>query len=628
MAGTTPGSPRARHNGTPDLNRKRNGCRGGDFDTPSPKRHRTARASTSGKSMSYDMKYHPMDDVLRPAASAARKAAHGLDTRRSSTTSESTTLVEGSDNSDETEDTKSLRPSPKASIPATEPFASPPHRPIPPRSGSPSGRRVTRAEINGEKPVLYDMKHHPMDLVTRPAAAKRVLQKWSTASHGSPPNYDSTKSRLPQSMKAKHKTPALTDRISASPSTSNMVQRSDNTSSSHLPPATTHAPVTGEAVAGPLKQSPTREPATSVWKSLLKSERLMYLLQKGAPNSSSTLCISWNEVACRLKARFDISDYSFHINGLIAAVQARYACIHQELRDDFDAEPEPTEKEDWTLHYAEDFDVYDYEVGDKYFKYRGNSVVQPTVQQTCGWTVRQQDVNSRLQIQNEAAGDRPNVIPSGTSTAGETQVRHQCANSKREDNGQIGGEDEGRGLILDNNTVKRTQRNRLVAEEEAGVQHHPEADSDTTDNEGGRSLNGSYNDAEGYIQQVQGRYDDDFSTQESPEKELIASMRNDISANIDDVLDIAQLTPLFPSSPGPAGDNNSGREELKRPLSRRSRNRAAGSNFSVHEDEPGSTPRIKKQVAMNPRSPGTDIPKENLQERSLPEEQQSGGPII
>lgn len=569
-----------------------------------------------------------MDDILRPAASAARKAAHGLDTRRSSTTSESTTLVDDSDDSDGTEDTASLRPSPKASIPTIEPFEGPPRRPIPPRSGSPSGRRVTRAEINGEKPVLYDMKHHPMDLVTRPAAAKRVLQKWSTASNGSFRNHDATKSRLPKLTKAKHKAPLPTEQTSPSPSTPNIIPRSNGASSSLLPLATTHAPVVGEAVAGPPKQSLTGAPTTSVWKSLSESERLMYLLQKGAPNSSSTLRISWNEVACRLKARFDVSNYSFHINGLIAAVQARYAGIQQELQDDFDAEPEPTKKENWTLHYAEDFDVYACEVGDKYFKYRGFSVVQPTVQQSCGWTVSQQEANSRLETQDGAAGDRPNVVPSSTSTAAETQVRHQCATSKYEDNGQIGGKSEGRRLVLDNGTTVQSQSRRLAPEEEAGVQHRPEADSVTTDDEEGRNLNGSYNDAEGYIQQVKGRYDDDISTQESPEKELIASMWNDISASIDDVLDITQLTLLFPSSPGPVGDNNGGQEEPKRPLSRRSRNRAAGSNFSVHEDEPGSTPRIKKQVAMNPRSPGTDIPKENLQERSLSEELLPGGSII
>lgn len=36
------------------------------------------------------------------------------------------------------------------------------------------------------------------------------------------------------------------------------------------------------------------------------------------------------------------------------------------------------------------------------------------------------------------------------------------------------------------------------------------------------------------------------------------------------------------------------------------------SNFQVHEDSPGRTPRIKWQLSLHPESPGTDVPKENL----------------
>ena len=46
----------------------------------------------------------------------------------------------------------------------------------------------------------------------------------------------------------------------------------------------------------------------------------------------------------------------------------------------------------------------------------------------------------------------------------------------------------------------------------------------------------------------------------------------------------------------------------------------ADSTVTVHEDLPGRTPLIRKIVRMNPASPGTDIPKENLEDEGSVED--------
>ena len=53
---------------------------------------------------------------------------------------------------------------------------------------------------------------------------------------------------------------------------------------------------------------------------------------------------------------------------------------------------------------------------------------------------------------------------------------------------------------------------------------------------------------------------------------------------------------------------------IKRPKSKkRKAPLELSTSVSVHEDTPGGTPRIRHIIANNPPSPGTDIPKENLQ---------------
>ena len=485
------------------------------------------------------MKYHPMDDTLRPAASAARKSAHGLDPR-SPTTSESTTFVDDPDNSDETTDDEDLDPSDDNSSPVLGSLPSLPCRPIPPRCGSPSSRRVTRAEINGEKPVLYSMKHHPMDMVMRPASAKKFLRQWTTPSP------------LSMAMKPKQGQRRQAKQVSAASRTPTPVSNEE-------PDGVPTPEINREENDIPSIENMTKEPATSAWKSLLDSERLVYLFQKGArPTSSSTLPMSW-EVVERLQS-------GSRAPGDVAAVRHHYAKVYQAVQEDFGADNEPATKEDWTLFYAEDFDVYDLEVGDRYFKHRKDSIASPTSHSARNWTPGQQD----------------------------------------------------QGLCSSDGNREENQRDSQDAEKASERQGLPPSYLDYMDHQSDHGLKSSYNNAEGYLRQTTGLYDEDLTTEEDLERVLFANLQDSESLTIHNALGRNDIPPTFSLAFQPTGDCEGEEEERKPSLKRRSKNRGTGSRFSVHEDEPGSTPKIKKEIAMNPKSPGTDMPKENYQERSSP----------
>ena len=62
------------------------------------------RGAKQGK-LAYDVKYHPMDDLIRPSQAAKRRSAHGEDPISSENSSEASTIIEP--DADETSDEES-----------------------------------------------------------------------------------------------------------------------------------------------------------------------------------------------------------------------------------------------------------------------------------------------------------------------------------------------------------------------------------------------------------------------------------------------------------------------------------------------------------------------------------------
>ncbi|KAL8709921.1 MAG: hypothetical protein Q9220_005371 [cf. Caloplaca sp. 1 TL-2023] len=619
-----------------------------DESTPNSKRQRTTRNTTLGSSINYDMKYHPMDDVIRPHASAARKAAHGL-------YDDDPIKLKEADEVDGVDPVRTM-------LPALRPISRP--------SGSPSCRRVTRGETFGEKPALYNMKYHPMDAIMRPAHAKKIAMKSFVVeddmSHSKPAQTPTSPKRDPGNGRNVRCVPSLPSISASNRPLILETTRKDITTAKDTPTA---------------KDMATTEDMTEAvgWTRLDHSDRVIYRIQKGAHPDGHTLPMNWPEALQVLRSAPWLFDTFEKVIQNPETLRERYTAIYQALHTQHDTRVEPSSREDWTLRYAEDFDVYDYEVGDKYFSHRSQSIVLPATSEPVKDTI----YSSPTQVSN---GILPNISAGLSNNIMGSQSRDDTAsNSSSEKDSQHGEVIKPEVPYVHNGEQDIT--NGLVIYESDG-------DSDVEDHD----LNDSLNDAAAYVRQSMGR-PENSSSHEDSEAEIIASMRNSTAANIE-MIDLHELTPMFASSSGSANDKatndkaekqdgSSDRQlvtrirkkaiqtaketianievvqrlsdgeddhkstkvddeteeeeiqspqgltshkhhdddteseevEVRRPFRRRVNNRfTTRSTFSLHEDEPGNTPRIKRMVARNPMSPGTDIPKENLRERS-PSEQ-------
>ncbi|KAL8958126.1 MAG: hypothetical protein Q9193_004755 [Seirophora villosa] len=537
--------------------------------TPSPKRQRTSRTNTSGKRMSYDMKYHPMDDVLRPAASAARKAARGISVvpRRTSVTSESTTIGDESAGTDSESHASSRQESAKSTA-----VQSPQCRPVPPREGSPSSRRVTRAELNGEKPVMYSTKHHPADVVLRPAAAKKAMDQWVKESDRTLPATKRKNHCVSREANADSSAPSFgSPATPAPPSNYSTIDTAGSTTTASASTISSPTSRVDKTFPIDLNAGLTGEEIKMGWRSLSEADHLIYLLQRGAADGCM-LPMSWLDAAIALRKHFGLGDFPDAIQAeeWVESLRGRYANVSRYLQEYFDAEPEPMVKRDRTLYYAEDLDVYGLRPGDRYFRHHGQSIVQPP--------------------------------------------KTPCIDT----NGYLEGH-----VVQD-----------LLAADDESEEVKDEAEDEDENEERRPGPSGCYSGEASYIRHVREPKDECFSSEGSSELEIITGMRTSISADIEGVLDPDDLDELsnildFANESGVhSGDGKikSGKDEAAHEDSRQQANpcrntrRRDGTIFSVHEDRPGNTAGVEKQVGRGLKSLGMDVPKENLRERSVSEE--------
>ncbi|KAI4114039.1 MAG: hypothetical protein LQ345_005104 [Seirophora villosa] len=538
-------------------------------ETPSPKRQRTSRTNTSGKRMSYDMKYHPMDDVLRPAASAARKAARGISVvpRRTSVTSESTTIGDESAGTGSESHASSRQESAESTA-----LRSPQCRPVPPREGSPSSRRVTRVELNREKPVMYSTKYHPADVVLRPAAAKKAMDQWVKESDRTLPATKRKNRCISRAANADSSAPSFGPPATpAPPSNSSTIDIAGSTTSASA--CTIPSPTSRVDKTFPidLKAGLTGEEIKMGWRSLSEADHLIYLLQRGAADGRM-LPMSWLDAAMALRKHFGLGDFPDAIQAeeWVESLRGRYANVSRCLQEYFDAEPEPMVKGDRKIYYAEDLDVYGLRPGDRYFRHHGQSIVQP-----------------------------PNT---------------PCIDTNE---------------YLEGHIVQH-----LLAADDESEEVKDEAKDEDENEERRRGPSGYYSGEASYIRHVRGPKDEYSSSEGSSELEIITSMRNSISADIEGVLDpddldeLSNILDFASESRVHSGDGEikSGKDEAAHEESRqqanphRNRRRTDGAIFPVHEDQPGNTARLEQQVGWSLKSLGMDVPKENLRERSVSEE--------
>ena len=360
-----------------------------------------------------------------------------------------------------------------------------------------------------------------------------------------------------------------------------------------------------------------------------KFDQLIYTLQKGAPVHGNTLPLSWQTVKQTL---FDCGEITLdELNSEEATkwLKLRYECLRLGIEASFKSKPETADKNDWTLFRYEGFDAFDKNCGTKYWKHRRHSIYSPSI------TTINADRHELMEIaetddEKERRRGQEEATPYNQVNALEDQPTLSAIDhSELEDCITNNG-----GLEEDTNHVDE----RELQEEKTTIidpEHWSEDDTLVETMQGEEIVSST-----GLMSHEElGKTIADFLNEPSSNlhvaKVTIPSQSN---TNSDQPLD-HQRTPSHGAPDSSCTTQASSAHPLLRgfqainkvmegrlpnegiPLpSKRPKKRKAApepeAEVEVHEDAPGGTPRIKHMIANNPPSPGTDLPKENLQDEA------------
>ena len=562
--------------------------------TPVIEDRRVTRAETlGGKPIDYDMKYHPMDDILRPKAAAKRRSYDHQPYQASNDDDNKGSL---------NEDAMSM---------STDLLA------YNHKSTINEDHRVTRAEASGGKSVDYNMKHHPIDDILRPkAAARRTV--WFKP---------------------------------ASPST--ISQKASNAAISS--PANRNDP-----------KNPFTKPTPTDWKELRAFDRRVYLLQKGSPIHGNTSPLKWFKVVEALIQDSFFTREQLKAWGSVEALKERYGDIRVGVERFFDAKPEPTSKMAWQVVHAEWFEVFD--------DNKGNVVPPPSATGKSDTFEEQADSKNDDGEDDQEVGDSYDLrmanadvdkidtdagFPMRGGDAATSNLHHTRAISETSlvlyHNAEqfLQAEDH---LMESMRSQPSSEIEPMMADDELdavlGVMASPTPTKEATSGNLGppSSLRSPDTLPEEPRQRAQSTCPKNNAAIASKALDSTAKAPSSIDETESIDSEIAGVVPpsvlkaarrikqqrnqgqsskqpRISTPNGLAGMGNSriAHESLptrmipKKVYKRGSRAKSSGAGFQVHEDQPGNTPLIKKRVALHPKSPGTDIEKENIDHHSLVE---------
>jgi len=215
-------------------------------------------------------------------------------------------------------------------------------------------RSLTRNAVEPKK-VNYDVKYHPMDKTTRPNApvTRRVKEEFGDddekaddeddaeaddeatptkmalrGCRGKKANYDMTAHPLNPLFQTKSSSRKSSSKAESPAVEDNLMAFSD---------------IVGDS-----------------WEELDPVDKRLHDLQEGAPDDSNALPLKWSEVASTLIEEGYFTKKQFNRGGGVPAMRERYEEIRQTVQDPC-ADLEPQDRDDRRLFYQEGFDVFDVE---------------------------------------------------------------------------------------------------------------------------------------------------------------------------------------------------------------------------------------------------------------------------
>ena len=358
-------------------------------------------------------------------------------------------------------------------------------------------------------------------------------------------------------------------------------------------------------------------------------DQLIYSLQKGAPVHGNTLPLSWQTVKQALSDCGNITLDELNSEDATRWLKLRYECLRLGIEAFFKSEPEIAHKNDWTLFQYEGFDAFDKEPGRKYWKHHRHSIFSATtttINADHHELMEVADTDEEKERRRAQEGPTPRnqinvLINPPTVSATDQPKLEDCAINDggfEEASNYFGegGLQEGKTPIIDlehwmdeDSTLVETMHGEEIVSSE-GLMTHEELVNAIPDfmNEPSSNLhvakvtlpNESITDSDQTLKDhgipTHGAPGSSYTTQPSP--------AHTHSRDFQAINKVMQGIPSEEAQPLP----------IKRPKNKKRKTSPEPSNsVSVHEDTPGGTPRITHMIANNPPSPGTDIPKENLE---------------
>lgn len=376
-------------------------------------------------------------------------------------------------------------------------------------------------------------------------------------------------------------------------------------------------------------------------------QRHLFLLQQGASPYSNTLPLTWERVKQILFEHGEITLDDLNSPEGTEWIKKLYDDTRQAVQAFFTSKNEPIDKRDWTILYTEGFNVFDKAPNTKYWKHYKDSIVQPVnsaadsaqhradteathVEESVigGLPCREEYIGGP--IRNNVAGtpselnaaspsidfkwhspDDEEELPGGPSIdqlmqtlENRTPLFEAIMNTQESDNeldellrpfqehlskGTTTSNIDTNHLSADFMSSLPTMRNASEIDL-LSASHIPSTGFESSTptlqlrSEGnGQNVTTSVNSIEHGLQYEQSLAP--LATVVSPSDLMITP------------------DPRTATTPTP---------KLKT-TKRKRRGRNEDETVRVREDSPGKSHQVKKQVANNPRSPGTDVPKENQQ---------------
>ena len=396
-------------------------------------------------------------------------------------------------------------------------------------------------------------------------------------------------------------------------------------------------------------QTPDLSRISLNWKEIHDMDRCMFLLQKGAPVDSDTLPQDWTSDVFE-KYPLDEGIYGLvelSSRDKVELLKNRYETVRRGLQNFFNSEPEPTNKNCWTLSKTEGFNVYRLKSGSRYWKHQKDSIVEGTTS-----SISANVMGSTPEMTKHMVGNRNQEATDSISEGQaklETKMPAHICNVTNEGN-RPNKPCLKLSPVMDVDTERTNNLDREDDSERGAITETE--DTLIKSMRGDHSVFSITSDAalEELLLPAEQSMIEDFNREVAadlvsraprcsepartavmhPDQTLSSLTSVGLEAkaiglktsSTHRLAEAAQINMENSTSGdiiGPRGKSDKPQTPETQPKARK-RKSGAGFTVLVHEDLPGRTPLIKKMVRMNPVSPGTDIPKENLEDDGLVED--------